>query len=144
MAIVGAPQYISHVYLARHARSKVSYSSSSTCSFKRNNALFRHLEIQDEQGLLGFGLPIYQHPMESNLTLAAQMLRDAYQGPPIAPMRRFLDPLDVEGAYAVQALNTRHWLAEGRVLVGRKVGRSEEHTSELQSLMRISYAVFCL
>src|SRR3546814_5277581 len=26
----------------------------------------------------------------------------------------------------------------------RKPGRSEEHTSELQSLMRISYAVFCL
>src|SRR3546814_4723640 len=31
--------------------------------------------------------------------------------------------------------------AEGKVLVR---GRSEEHTSELQSLMRISYAVFCL
>src|SRR3546814_8945875 len=30
--------------------------------------------------------------------------------------------------------------------VGRRFcgGRSEEHTSELQSLMRISYAVFCL
>src|SRR3546814_6909913 len=28
--------------------------------------------------------------------------------------------------------------------VGRVGGRSEEHTSELQSLMRISYAVFCL
>src|SRR3546814_5503172 len=27
---------------------------------------------------------------------------------------------------------------------GRGVDRSEEHTSELQSLMRISYAVFCL
>src|SRR3546814_7853077 len=26
----------------------------------------------------------------------------------------------------------------------KDVGRSEEHTSELQSLMRISYAVFCL
>src|SRR3546814_2078050 len=26
----------------------------------------------------------------------------------------------------------------------RNRGRSEEHTSELQSLMRISYAVFCL
>src|SRR3546814_9935094 len=25
-----------------------------------------------------------------------------------------------------------------------KISRSEEHTSELQSLMRISYAVFCL
>src|SRR3546814_19353921 len=27
---------------------------------------------------------------------------------------------------------------------GKWVNRSEEHTSELQSLMRISYAVFCL
>src|SRR3546814_9901691 len=27
---------------------------------------------------------------------------------------------------------------------GRVLRRSEEHTSELQSLMRISYAVFCL
>src|SRR3546814_1310778 len=27
---------------------------------------------------------------------------------------------------------------------GRTLERSEEHTSELQSLMRISYAVFCL
>src|SRR3546814_6592492 len=26
----------------------------------------------------------------------------------------------------------------------RRLGRSAEHTSELQSLMRISYAVFCL
>src|SRR3546814_1514681 len=34
----------------------------------------------------------------------------------------------------------------GRALVDaqRRSGRSEEHTSELQSLMRISYAVFCL
>src|SRR3546814_6382165 len=30
------------------------------------------------------------------------------------------------------------------VVVPQEVGRSEEHTSELQSLMRISYAVFCL
>src|SRR3546814_8628027 len=29
-------------------------------------------------------------------------------------------------------------------MAGRAVARSEEHTSELQSLMRISYAVFCL
>src|SRR3546814_8120145 len=32
--------------------------------------------------------------------------------------------------------SARRWL--------REVARSEEHTSELQSLMRISYAVFCL
>src|SRR3546814_7243562 len=32
------------------------------------------------------------------------------------------------------------------VAIGRRIdgARSEEHTSELQSLMRISYAVFCL
>src|SRR3546814_1198176 len=29
-------------------------------------------------------------------------------------------------------------------VVEAALGRSEEHTSELQSLMRISYAVFCL
>src|SRR3546814_9523103 len=36
--------------------------------------------------------------------------------------------------------------AEDGVQAFRKAGRhrSEEHTSELQSLMRISYAVFCL
>src|SRR3546814_5655854 len=30
------------------------------------------------------------------------------------------------------------------VMLGQRPERSEEHTSELQSLMRISYAVFCL
>src|SRR3546814_9888567 len=30
------------------------------------------------------------------------------------------------------------------VLAVRRLPRSEEHTSELQSLMRISYSVFCL
>src|SRR3546814_3740347 len=29
-------------------------------------------------------------------------------------------------------------------VAGKQQARSEEHTSELQSLMRISYAVFCL
>src|SRR3546814_7478770 len=36
-------------------------------------------------------------------------------------------------------------LAEiGKGVAGWRIFRSEEHTSELQSLMRISYAVFCL
>src|SRR3546814_2763659 len=40
----------------------------------------------------------------------------------------------------------REQSAEGGVLAqgGKVAMRSEEHTSELQSLMRISYAVFCL
>src|SRR3546814_1887774 len=36
----------------------------------------------------------------------------------------------------------RQFLAEAMLI--SLIGRSEEHTSELQSLMRISYAVFCL
>src|SRR3546814_1833667 len=36
--------------------------------------------------------------------------------------------------------NFAHW----RVRLALMWGRSEEHPSELQSLMRISYAVFCL
>src|SRR3546814_7114685 len=37
-----------------------------------------------------------------------------------------------------------HAVLSGRRRRRRGVRRSEEHTSELQSLMRISYAVFCL
>src|SRR3546814_4628538 len=33
---------------------------------------------------------------------------------------------------------------KGNVIKEEEMRRSEEHTSELQSLMRISYAVFCL
>src|SRR3546814_11164093 len=38
----------------------------------------------------------------------------------------------------VGGLSILHWINDGLM------ARSEEHTSELQSLMRISYAVFCL
>src|SRR3546814_6422720 len=44
----------------------------------------------------------------------------------------------------------RRWIDQQRQLAGRQprryatIDRSEEHTSELQSLMRNSYAVFCL
>src|SRR3546814_1660123 len=43
---------------------------------------------------------------------------------------------------AEEALQARRVVAVGGVCV--RLQRSEEHTSELQSLMRISYAVFCL
>src|SRR3546814_7499789 len=42
-------------------------------------------------------------------------------------------PLAIDGLAGAKDLTLMHQLA-----------RSEEHTSELQSLMRISYAVFCL
>jgi 2-keto-4-pentenoate hydratase len=52
----------------------------------------------------------------------AQRLRDAYVSGPIAPMRDGLSPTDGDGAYDVQAINTRHWVAQGRRIVGRKIG----------------------
>src|SRR3546814_1280565 len=44
----------------------------------------------------------------------------------------------------VQPLHPAFEARGDRVLPGLVDLRSEEHTSELQSLMRISYAVFCL
>src|SRR3546814_5361276 len=41
-------------------------------------------------------------------------------------------------------LPTQLVIWSGKLLQGDFGERSEEHTSELQSLMRISYAVFCL
>src|SRR3546814_5760853 len=40
--------------------------------------------------------------------------------------------------------HVRHFPLRRRDGQGKGTFRSEEHTSELQSLMRISYAVFCL
>src|SRR3546814_4161437 len=52
-------------------------------------------------------------------------------GPRAGPLRRPSVPRE-----AGRAAGLRHLV--------RRRARSEEHTSELQSLMRISYAVFCL
>src|SRR3546814_6285621 len=50
------------------------------------------------------------------------------------------------GAGAVQASKKRQAsdVSAARAAKAARRARSEEHTSELQSLMRISYAVFCL
>src|SRR3546814_2442310 len=50
------------------------------------------------------------------------------------------NPLIAPLAVASRAMTS----AESRARSARLSARSEEHTSELQSLMRISYAVFCL
>ncbi len=52
----------------------------------------------------------------------ARRLRDAYAGGAVAPLRDGLDPVDADGAYAVQEINTRLWQAQGRRIVGRKAG----------------------
>src|SRR3546814_6809678 len=66
----------------------------------------------------------------------------------------FRDPMDALGARFRQRMDqARREAADPRFtrdehrameVLGLEGKRSEEHTSELQSLMRISYAVFCL
>src|SRR3546814_8201187 len=61
-------------------------------------------------------------------------------GFPMGPLQtNDMSGLDV--GYAIRKRRgTKFHIADAIV----EAGRSEEHTSELQSLMRISYAVFCL
>src|SRR3546814_3589512 len=49
--------------------------------------------------------------------------------------------LSVKGLYTIQPKGQVSFILQDSYLIPF---RSEEHTSELQSLMRISYAVFCL
>src|SRR3546814_5014019 len=67
-----------------------------------------------------------------NVKLAANILREA--AAMTTQITGQVIPSDVPGSFAMAL----------RQPCGVVLGRSEEHTSELQSLMRISYAVFCL
>src|SRR3546814_7427931 len=80
----------------------------------------------------------YTTLVRSGQRLAAQVRR--------AAARQGLTPLRKGSRGGTQRLGRgRHAVAVARFRAnGRRVVRSEEHTSELQSLMRISYAVFCL
>ena len=53
---------------------------------------------------------------------AARLLREAYSVGAVLPLRDVLEATDVEGAFAVQTINTRYWEAQGRRIVGRKAG----------------------
>src|SRR3546814_7391857 len=59
-------------------------------------------------------------------------------GPDGADVRALRERLALDSGYLSRLLRA----LEAQKLV--EMRRSEEHTSELQSLMRISYAVFCL
>nr|ART36087.1 B371 [uncultured bacterium] len=54
---------------------------------------------------------------------AAELLRGAaISGTPVTPIRDLISGGGVDAAYAVQEVNTRHYLDSGRRLVGRKIG----------------------
>src|SRR3546814_4275314 len=68
-----------------------------------------------------------------------------------AAAKRFVPPPDKSAIYlfrdeTIASANTIPVALDGKIMgeTAPLTYRSEEHTSELQSLMRISYAVFCL
>lgn len=57
-----------------------------------------------------------------DLDAHAQSIRAAYAGAQIAPIRQAEPGLTVEDAYRVQAINRELWCAEGRKIIGTKIG----------------------
>src|SRR3546814_6938949 len=87
------------------------------------------------------------HPLIVGLTTSpdrlVQVRRNRLLALKQAPETAYVDPEKVtaELAFARRLFADNGWPV---IDVTRRSIRSEEHTSELQSLMRISYAVFCL
>lgn len=54
---------------------------------------------------------------------AASKLLSVYEGgDPISPLRGLYAGMSIEDAYAIQEVNTQHWLKDGRKITGRKIG----------------------
>src|SRR3546814_6302955 len=89
-------------------------------------------------------------PEEETMTkTVADFMLECLAADPAAPHHQEPGEELCQGAPEGRSGSARHRLAYPRASPGLKSqsearARSEEHTSELQSLMRISYAVFCL
>ncbi|MFC4521845.1 2-keto-4-pentenoate hydratase [Cupriavidus pinatubonensis] len=62
--------------------------------------------------------------------LAASLRHAAQQNQPIPPVRDALAAVGVQGAYAVQDINTAHYLETGRRLTGRKIGLTSKSVQQ--------------
>src|SRR3546814_2868160 len=108
----------------------------------------RHTSCALVTGVQTCALPIY---LDDTLITASLQPREAWRRA-IDALPDRPDALDaMRAAELIHAASRWFWSdpvrhREGRLDIRRaRHGiRSEEHTSELQSLMRISYAVFCL
>src|SRR3546814_7619980 len=86
------------------------------------------------------------------LPILVDLRRAAVIPDPVRRQEIIVDAIG-EGVFAIDAGSADQRVGDGDRRTGDNIGRdaailvdlrSEEHTSELQSLMRISYAVFCL
>src|SRR3546814_9546779 len=91
--------------------------------------------LEDRQGDRRLAVQVAVGDVLARAELYARDILQADQPPVLARLHDYRAEL----AWRREAALRGHHVLEGVV-----AGRSEEHTSELQSLLRISYAVFCL
>jgi len=73
---------------------------------------------------------------------AAAAIRNAYaSGALLPPLRDSLGCNDPATAYAIQDINTRHWLDEGRTLSGRKIGATSRAVQTMLGLDQPDYGM---
>src|SRR3546814_7411134 len=111
-----------------------------------DTALFRP-DAPKAQAVLGLPRPIHLYvgrvAVEKNIRAFLELRLPGSKvvvgdGPQRAELEKAFADVTFAGAHHGEALAAHYASADVFVF------RSEEHTSELQSLMRISYAVFCL
>src|SRR3546814_10266886 len=104
---------------------RISDWSSDVCS--------SDLDLQSLDDLLWLQLGLrFSQILQQNFALALKVEIDQHL------LDGFRTDAGREGVFAIFVLHLNQFI------FSQKLIRSEEHTSELQSLMRISYAVFCL
>src|SRR3546814_9301814 len=109
----------------------MSKPRSSSCAASKPNASVQKLVLVHDRLLSGVSSYVKQHghPLRSVAprccTTAAVVIADSVPTP-------------------VSAVEKTIWKSATSLSSSAQDSRSEEHTSELQSLMRNSYAVFCL
>src|SRR3546814_2570739 len=123
---------------------RISDWSSDVCSSDLGDGIVRRCQpvVEDRVPAADLRLHLARRVAHTGVEIVGR-LRVRMRG--IGARREEEAVVQVVGARNLQPLRiVREHAHDGREVVGEAdVRRSEEHTSELQSLMHISYAVFC-
>src|SRR3546814_2198163 len=122
---------------------RISYWISDVCSSDLGGAFnFRGSDQQKKVGQLSGGERNRVHLAKMLKESANVLLLDEPTNDLDVDTLRSLEEAVTEFAGCVLVISHDRWFLDR--IATHILARSEEHTSELQSLMRISYAVFCL
>src|SRR3546814_1212648 len=109
----------------------------------------RHTRCALVTGVQTCALPISEHP---SVTVSRRLIGAIYRvwtlpssrSELLTPTKLLIGQILIVFAIVIAGIWAATQWCAAQLGYQSQLGRSEEHTSELQSLMRISYAVFCL